>query len=303
VSPAQRRAILFILGSAAAYALAAAGVKALGGAIPIAEIIFFRNLVALPALWPLLAAAGGLSALATRRPWDHAQRSFWGIVATGASFYAYTHMPLALATALGFTMPIFLALLSLALLGERVGPARWAAIGGGFAGVLLILQPGFGEPPDLAPTAAVLLGAVGWAMAMITIRRLGEGGESGVAIVAWFALASVIVGGAASIPVWVWPTPTQLAILVGIGLVSAGAQLLMTEAYRRSPAALLAPFEYSGIVWTAAIGFLAWGETLNLWDTLGIAVLVGSGLALWRHETRGPRVGEALPPRTPPPGT
>jgi drug/metabolite transporter (DMT)-like permease len=60
----------------------------------------------------------------------------------------------------------------------------------------------------------------------------------------------------------------------------------MTEAYRRSPAALLAPFEYSGIVWTAAIGFLAWGETLNLWDTLGIAVLVASGLALWRHETR-----------------
>jgi drug/metabolite transporter (DMT)-like permease len=286
VTRAQRRAILRILGSAAAFALAAAGVKALGGAIPIAETILLRNLVALPALWPLLAAAGGLAALRTRRPWDHAQRSFRGIVGTAAAFCAYTHMPLALATALGFTMPLFLALLSVVLLRERVGTARWAAIAGGFCGVLLILQPGFGDAPDPAAIGAVLLGAIAWAMAMITIRRLGGRGETGVAMVAWFALASVIVGGVASIPVWVTPTATQLAILAGIGLVSAGAQLLMTEAYRRSPAALLAPFEYSGIVWTAAIGFLGRGETLNAWDSLGIAALVASGLALWRHETR-----------------
>jgi drug/metabolite transporter (DMT)-like permease len=287
VNPAQRRAILFILGSAATFALAAAGVKALAGAIPIAEIIFFRNLTALPALWPLLAAAGGLAALRTRRPLDHLQRSFWGLIGTAAAFYAYTHMPLALATALGFTMPLFLALLSVVVLRERVGRARWLAIAGGFAGVLLILQPGFGDMPDLAPIGAVLLGAVAWAMAMITIRRLGERGETGVAIVAWFAIVSVLVGGAFAIPVWVWPTTTQLAILIGIGVISAGAQLLMTEAYRRSPAALLAPFEYSGIVWTAAIGFFAWGETLNAWDTIGITILVASGLALWRHEARG----------------
>jgi len=123
-------------------------------------------------------------------------------------------------------------------------------------------------------------------MAMVSIRRMGEAGESGVAIVLWFALISIAVFGLAAIPVWTTPTGPQWLVLAGIGLVSAVAQLLMTEAYRRGETTLLAPFEYVGIVWTTLLGALAWAEWPDGWDLAGFAVLVGAGLYVWRREVK-----------------
>jgi drug/metabolite transporter (DMT)-like permease len=129
-----------------------------------------------------------------------------------------------------------------------------------------------------------LLGSVGWALAMITIRKMGEAGESAVAIVFWFAVGSAVLAGIAAIPVWVWPTPLEGALLAGIGLVSALAQVLMTAAYRTGETTLLAPFEYAGIVWTTALGAFIWAELPDGWDFAGIAVLVGAGLYIWHRE-------------------
>jgi drug/metabolite transporter (DMT)-like permease len=113
---------------------------------------------------------------------------------------------------------------------------------------------------------------------------MGAAGESNASIVLWFAIGSAVVSGAMVLPDWVWPAPWQWALLAGIGVVSAFAQILMTEGYRRGEPTLLAPFEYSAILWTTLIGGLVWSELPDGWDFAGIAVLVGSGLYIWRRE-------------------
>ncbi|MGG5808341.1 DMT family transporter [Falsiroseomonas sp. CW058] len=284
---ARRRAILLVLAAAATFVVASALVKALAGAVPLAQVIFFRNVFALPLLLAMAMAAGGLGLLRPRQPAMHLQRAAFGLMGMVGAFHGFTHLPLATATALGFTMPLFLTALSVLLLGERVGWRRWTAVAVGFAGVLVIARPGGTEGglPALS-VGLVLLGALGWALAMMSIRRMGDAGESGVAIVVWFAVAASVASGLATIPVWTPPSATQWALLTGIGLVSAVAQLLMTEAYRRGETTLLAPFEYSGIVWTSLLGILIWAEWPDGWDLLGFAVLVGAGLFIWWRETR-----------------
>ncbi|HYZ33272.1 MAG TPA: DMT family transporter [Crenalkalicoccus sp.] len=280
----RRRAVLLVLGAAAFWSLAAGCVKALGGALPLAEVIFCRNLFCIPVLLPVLWRAGGLAALRTRNPAMHALRTASGLMGMVGAFYGYGTLPLALVTALGFTMPLFLTLLSIPVLGERVGPRRAAAVAVGFAGVVLIAGPGGMPGGQLPAMAMVLMGALGWAISMISIRLMGDAGEKGVAIVLWFAIGAAAVSGLAALPVWVAPTPGQWALLIGTGLISAFGQLLMTEAYRRGEATLNAPFEYSAILWTTAIGAIGWAELPDGWDVVGMLVLVGSGLYIWRRE-------------------
>ena len=284
---ARQSAILLVLGSSATFTLAAAAVKALGGEIPIAQLILFRNLFALPLLLLLVLRGGRLALLVPRAPLWHAARIGCGLVGMVGAFVGYTHLPLATATVLGFTMPLFLTALSVVLLRERVGWRRWSAVGVGFLGVLLVARPGAGGAAlPLVPVLAVLVGSLAWALAMMSIRRLGERGENGVTIVLWFAIGSAAVSGLAAIPNWVEPDARQWTLLLAIGLVSAVAQLLMTEAYRRGETTLLAPFEYAALVWTMLLGAAIWGEWPGLLDLVGFAVLVGAGLFIWWRETR-----------------
>ena len=260
-SAARRHAVLMVLAAAAVFSLAGALVKGLKGELPLAQVVVCRNLFGIPALLPLVwisaGRAGLWSALRTRNPKLHAIRMLTGLVGMVGAFYGYAVLPLATVTALGFTMPLFLTLLSIPLLGEKVGPRRGAA---------------------------VLAGAVGWALSMITIRRMGDAGESNATIVLWFALGATAVSAVVAVPLWVAPTPLQWAMLAGTGLLSAGAQVMMTEAYRRGEATLLAPFEYSAILWTTVMGAVVWAELPDGWDFAGIAVLVASGLYIWRRE-------------------
>lgn len=281
-----RRAILFILMAALLFALAACCVKALEGGVPVAQVVLFRSVFALPVLLPLLSQAGGWPALRTANPMGHVWRSMFGLVGMGGAFYGYATMPLATVTALGFTMPLFLTLLAVPLLGERVGWRRGSAVLVGFLGVLLMVRPTSGEAAAILPSLIVLVAALAWAMSMITIRRMGAAGESGVSIVLWFAFGSALVALLVSLPVWVWPSAWQWLLLLGIGVISALAQLLMTDAYRSGEPTLLAPFEYSGIIWTTLLGALIWAEAPDGWDGLGIFILVGSGLYIWWREAQ-----------------
>jgi drug/metabolite transporter (DMT)-like permease len=287
LSGARRRAILLVLGASGIFTITAAMVKGLGPEVPLAQVVLFRNLCAIPVLLVMAMRAGGLHTIRPRHPWMHAQRAMFGMMGMVGAFHGYANLPLATATALGFTMPLFLTALSVLLLGERVGWRRWTAVAVGFVGVLVIARPGGTEGglPALS-VGIVLMGALGWALAMMSIRRMGEAGESGVAIVIWFAVISAAVSAVATVPVWRTPEGWQWSLLVGIGLVSAVAQLLMTEAYRRGETTLLAPFEYSGIVWTALLGIAIWAEWPDGWDLFGFAVLVGAGLFIWWRETR-----------------
>ncbi len=282
--PTRRRAILFVLGAALLFAGAAACIKALEAGVPLAMVVLFRSLFALPIMVPILLANGGWRALRTTQPGGHAWRTFFGLVGMAGAFHGYATLPLATVAALGFTMPLFLTLLSIPLLGERVGWRRFTAVAMGFLGVLLILRPGLDAPGHWTDYAAVLVAALGWALAMITIRRMGAAGEPGAAIVLWFAIGASLVSLAFAFPVWVWPSGGEWVLLVGAGLISGVAQLLMTEAYRSGDASAIAPFEYSGIIWTGALGWLVWAEAPDAWDAAGIAVLVGCGIYIWHRE-------------------
>ena len=277
-----RRAILLVMGAAMLFACAAACVKALQGGIPLAQVVLARSVFALPVMLPLVWRAGGWQALRTSNPMGHAGRILWGLIGMAGAFHGYATLPLASVTALGFTMPLFLTLLAVPLLGESIDRRRVGAVLVGFLGVLVMLRPSGGGPGQWPDYAAVLVAALAWALAMISIRRMGEAGESGVTIVAWFAIGCSVVSAVFALPVWVWPGAGQWALLAGVGLISAVAQLLMTEAYRRGDTTLVAPFEYSGIVWTTLLGMLVWAEAPDGYDALGIAILVGCGLYIWR---------------------
>ena len=284
------RAVACVVGSAGLFALASAAIKALGGAVPLSEVVLFRNLFALPPLllYAHLVTPGGLAvALRSRNPLGHLERLATGLVGMYGAFYGYAHLPLATVTALNFTMPLFLTGLSVLLLGERFRPRRLGIALAGFGGVLLIVQPlAGGEALEPLAVGAVLAAALGWALAMISIRRMGEAGEAGTTIVLWFALGGAVVAGLASVPVWITPTPGQWGWLLLTALLSVAAQVLMTAAYRAGDTTLIAPFEYTAIIWTASLGMLVWGEVPDLWDLVGILVLVGAGLAIWWTELR-----------------
>ena len=294
----RRRAILCVLGSSASFAFASALVKFVGGAVPTSEIVFFRNLIAVVCMVPLIWRSGGWSALHTRRPLGHAWRLIAGLTGMYAAFYGFTTLPLATVTALGFSMPIFLALLSIPRLGEQVGRHRAMALGAGLLGVLIMLRPwqdmagvqvegGPAEGVPIVPAMVVMVGVVFWALAMISIRRMGKAGERNITIVMLFTLGGTAVSGLLSIPVWVTPGGWTLAALIGIGVVSAAAQLLMTEGYRSGEATMLAPFEYGAILYTVLLGYLIWNEAPGGWEFAGIAILVGSGLYSWWREGQG----------------
>jgi len=279
----RARAIASIIGATAMFACAAMLVKLVSSTLPTAEIVLARCAISLAALTPLLAREGGLRALRTREPFWHAVRTFSGFGGMITAFYGYATLPLAEVTALGFTMPMFLTMLSIPILGEKVGIRRASAIVVGFLGVLLILRP-FSNAIPLLPALVVVFGAVCWAMAMIAIRRMGELGESNVAIVAWFSIGGTVLAGVLTIPVWVTPTLAETAALIGVGLASTVAQLLMTDAYRRGEPTIVAPFEYTSILWTTLIGITLFGETPSPTMAAGVLVLVASGLYILHRE-------------------
>lgn len=284
----QRRAILCVLGAGFCFAIAAALIKSTAAArLPIAEMVVFRSAAIALVMAVVLRKQGGVvAALRTRRPIGHAVRTLLGFVAMYTSYIGYVRLPLATVTALGFAMPLCLTILSVPLLGERVGWRRAGAVMVGLAGVLAIVQPWRDAPADTPADAVamVLGGVVAWAVTMITIRKLGGAGERNATIILYYCLGSLILSLALALPIWIMPSPRDTVLLIAAGLVTAAAQSLMTEGYRGGEATLVAPFEYGAIVHATLFGALFWGEYPNAWSCAGIVVLVAAGLSIWRHE-------------------
>lgn len=284
---ARRQAILFVLAASATFSLGSAIIKALTESIPVFEIVMFRSYVGFLAMVPVLWRQGGWAAMKTRRPLGHVLRTAYGFFGTVTTVYGYAWLPLATVTALGFAMPLFLTILSIPLLGERVGWRRASAVIVGLGGVLVMLRPwNTLGAAEMAPGAVglVLAGVVTWALAMITIRKMGEAGEKNVTIVAWFTLGTALLATVGTIPVWVTPTPMQFVALVTAGVMSGLAQLMMTAGYRSGETTLVAPFEYGAILYTTALGIMFWGEYPDAQSLLGVAILVGAGLYIWHRE-------------------
>jgi drug/metabolite transporter (DMT)-like permease len=153
---ARRHAILFVLSASATFTLGSALVKALTADFPVLEIVMFRSIVGFAAMLPMIICAGGLNALKTRRPIGHALRTIYGFIGTVTSVYGFGVLPLVTVTALGFAMPLFLTVVSVPLLGERVGPRRATAVVVGFVGVMVMLRPWHVDAVSL-PLSAVAI--------------------------------------------------------------------------------------------------------------------------------------------------
>jgi drug/metabolite transporter (DMT)-like permease len=271
---------------------AMAGVAALTGlvkwcadkGVPMMEMVFFRNAFAFIPICLYMARTTGFGVLRTRRPLAHATRAGIGLIGMTCGFSAVQHLPLTDASAFQFTSPLFMTALAAPILAERIGVHRWAAVLVGFVGVLIIIRPIPGHM-NLVGAALGVTGAVATAFAMITVRELGRT-EAGAAIVFYFTVAGTLAG-LASLPFgWASPEPLTLGFLVLIGLFGGVAQLLMTEALRIAPVGLVAPFDYTQLIWAALFGFLVWGERPHLATLIGAVLVAASGAYIVVRETR-----------------
>jgi len=247
------------------------------------QLVFCRSLFSFAVLLPLVHAQGGARALATTRPLQHLGRAATGMAALWCWFYSYRQIPLADAYALSFSAPLFMTVLSVPLLGEHVGAHRWAAVLVGLCGVLIMVQPGSGV---FDPSALwVLLAAVLYALAIIQIRGLGAS-ETTLRIVFYFTLLCTVVS-AASLPfTGRWPQSWDDGVLlVAIGLLGGFAQLCMTDAYRRAPISIVAPFDYTAMLWAVLLGMALFDDRPGWPVLLGAAVVIASGLYILHRES------------------
>lgn len=277
--------ILLRVGAACTYALMSALLKLAserGGVVP-TEMLFYRALFGMLVVFIWVKSSGpGLAALRSDRPFAHIGRSALGIVSITLTFQALIMLPLELAITIGFTAPIFATLLSALLLGEPVGPRRWAAVVIGFCGILIATRPGSASLP-LAGIAVALAAALGQGSVTITLRHLGKT-ENPAAIVFWFFFCSAVVGLVALPFTGHMHDAGTFALLAAGGLCGGVMQLLMTASLRFAPVSAVAPFDYLQIVWAILLGWLIWNEA-PLWTTLaGAALIAGSGLyTAWRE--------------------
>lgn len=259
-------------------------VKDLSERVPLAEIMFYRFAFSLFPFAVLVARAGGLASLATRRPFDHAVRIVCGLVSLWLYFFAVGEIPLAEATTLASAAPIFVTMLSIPLLDERVGLRRWLAVAAGFGGVLLIVRPEGATvaPGALAAAASALLSA----LVAIWLRRLAATESAGTIGLLYNGAGTLVF-----LAVWLAGAPgatsaTDIALMVVVGLLAGLQQVTLTESYRYAEASLLAPFTYGALVFSAAAGFAVWGEVPAPATFAGAGIIVASGLFILYRERR-----------------
>jgi len=250
--------------------------------IPVFEIVFFRNAFAFIPLGLYIWRTSGVSVLKTRRPLGHLHRSAVGLLGMTCGFFALQRLALTEATAFTFAAPLFMTALSALMLREPVGWRRWGAVLVGFAGVLIMVRPQPGHM-NLTGVAFALVAAVGSALAMVQIRQIAAT-EKGPTIVFYFTLSGTLVGLAVSVFDWVTPDPQTFAVLALGGLIGGVGQLFLTEAIRVAPVGVVAPFDYSQLIWATILGYLIWGELPQAATVAGAAVVAASGLYVLHRE-------------------
>ena len=275
---------LFILLSELMFASMGAAVKAASGlGLPNEMLVFMRNLMGLFLIAPLLLRYGH-GELHTLVYHLHLLRAVLGLSAMYCFFYVLGQLPLADGMLLKMTSPIFMPLIALLWLGERVARLAVLAIPIGFIGVALVLKPG----GDMSWVALLgVLGGLLAAFAKVTVRRLGRT-ESTTRIVFYFALHATSIS---AVPLaWAWQLPTleQWALLGLMGVMGTAGQLLLTRGYGIAPAAKVSPFTYFSVVFGAGYGYLFWGEVLDWLFVAGALLIAVAGVMAVRGRVRKP---------------
>jgi drug/metabolite transporter (DMT)-like permease len=295
-----RRAITgvgFKLFSVLCLTAMAASVKALGGDVPPGEVVFFRGLISMVVIAGLAWRLGGWRLLRTNNWRTHAARSFAGSLSMFCWFITVTMIPLAEMTAISFTVPLFVTLLAMAFLGERIHAYRWTALAVGFAGVLVIVGPDLLASQGSALGKGIgLMAAVFAAFAQMFLRRM-SGSENVLTITFYFFLTSTVLA-ILTLPFWPWPMPTggQWLLLGMTGVFGVLGQLALTWSYHYAETSLIAPLEYSSLLVATAIGFYVFAEVPQVSTWVGAPLVIAAGaIILWREYLKFPRTGGTAP--------
>jgi drug/metabolite transporter (DMT)-like permease len=295
-----RRGVLFMLAACALFTLMSALIKALGDRIPVVEIMFFRSLIAVPVVLLVVArtkrGARIVETLRTKRFPGHFLRACTGTSAQACSFYALTLLPLAEHQALTNTTPLFITLLSIPFLGEKVGIHRGGAVVLGFAGILVIAigQGAFAGNLDTAAQvgfAAALAHGVFSAGTTMLVRTLSAT-EASTTITLWQSL--LMTGFAAVLLPFHWVTPSwqELGLLIVIGILGGAAQVMLTEAWASAQVSALAPYSYSSLLWAILFGWIAFGDIPGVLTIAGATLIVVASLYILQRELQRRRRGE-----------
>ncbi len=305
-------AIIFVLAGIIAISVNDMLIKQLSGGYPLHEIVFARSAIGVLFSMVLVHMEGGWRILKTRQPGLHLLRGALVVVANMTFFLALAAMPLADATALFFVAPLFITLLSIPLLGEKVGVMRLSAVAVGFVGVVIMQRP-WASAETLQASRLVLLlpvlAALTYALNQLMTRRLGVTAKASalsVYIQGTFIVVSMgffIVAGDGRfvttqtgdsmtflLRAWVWPARADLWIMLGMGANAAIIGYCLSQAYRMADVATVAPFEYVGLPLAVFWGFVIFGD-LPAWEVwVGITLILASGLFVFLRERRNARL-------------
>jgi drug/metabolite transporter (DMT)-like permease len=278
-----RRGILYVCAATFVFSSFNVVVKFLSDVYPIAELVFFRSFFALFPVLYLVWRAGGAAALRTKRPVAHLVRAAIWLTSFCCSFSSLHLLPLADAVAFSFAAPLFLTALSVPILGERVGPHRWGAVLFGFLGVLVMARPS-GDVLQLGSLFGIG-NSLFFALGSLSVRQLSRT-ESSVSIVFYTQLFGAALSGLATPFSWTMPSWPDALAMIGTGLAGGISQYWMTQAYRYAPAAVIAPFTYSAIIWATIFGYLVWSDLPTSAVLAGATIVMASGLYILHRETR-----------------
>lgn len=260
--------------------------------IPIYQIILTLAATNLVVFVMVARIRGSLTRVRTRRLGLHLLRALAALSGGFGAFYAYSKLPLADAYALIFAGPLFVTALSVPVLKEQVGWRRWSAVLVGFLGVVVMLRPGTSafEPAALG----ALFGALGYALTVMMVRKLGSS-ESPYSYGIYGNILTVAITGALCLVFGFVPIdPFDFALLIAGGVVGSFAFLSMVAAYSRAPAAVVAPFQYSQMIWGTLAGYVVWRHVPDTTTLVGAGIVATSGLYILHRETMRRR------PTTPP---
>jgi len=290
-----RLGVLLKIFAALCATLMLACVKGLNGAVPTGEVIFFRSFIALfPLLIWLKVQGNVLENLKTRNLFGHFIRGFSGTGGMYFNYLALVYISLADATALSYAAPLFTVMMAAMLLKERVRVSRWVAVVVGLSGILIMLSSSLAASGGvLAGSASSATASLGVAFALIAALctatsnvqiRFLNGIEKPGAIVFYFSVMTTLIGLATAFFGWVKPTGLQLLLLVGCGLFGGMAQILVTLSLRYADASLLAPFDYTTLVWSMLIGYLFLNSLPGSTTIFGASIVALAGIfAVWRE--------------------
>lgn len=283
------RGILLMCAGVSLFPFMNAAVKLLGARYPANEIVWARFTGHLIVMLAVFLPQYGLRLFATRRPAVQIGRGLLMLIGNALFVIAIAHVPLATASAIGFTAPLIVTALAGPLLREHVGVRRWSAVLIGFAGALIVIRPGAGFPGGVFSNPMLLLlllGSATHALYLIATRWIGRYDDPATSIVYSALMGSLIMSLVLPLS-FVWPRDGfDLAMLGSLGLIGAAGHYLVIRAFRHGPAAVIAPLSYVELVGTASLGYLIFDNFPDMWTWLGAAIIIASGLYIALRERR-----------------